>query len=107
MQEAISALESKYRCKLRRQKLERNRTLEKQEVGKGNLTSILSLNCSGLNGKLQEINVFLDRVKPDVVCLQETHRVARERTTYLPGYVNFEAPMEEGGLDLLMAIRKA
>lgn len=70
-----------------------------------NLT-VLTLNINRMNGRKEELAVLLSRLKPDIICLQETHVGSSEKKTYIPGYITFEVPEGNDGLGLLVGYRK-
>ncbi|EJW01356.1 hypothetical protein EDEG_04010, partial [Edhazardia aedis USNM 41457] len=94
-------------CSLKRKHLKRNHVLESL-VNTYNKTpsTILTLNCNGLDTKVEEVNILLDRFRPDVVCLQETRRHSPAKHLFINGY-NVVEHHAGPGLGLLMGIRKS
>lgn len=85
-----------------------NHTIESQDVdsdGSRNLT-VLTLNMNRMEGRKEELAVMLSKLKPDIICLQETHVGSSEKKTWLPGYITFEVPEGNNGLGLLVGHRR-
>ena len=66
----------------------------------------MTLDINGIAGKLEELHVLLEIDKPDVICLQETKRVATGSKLHINGYNIYEVPSEGTGLGLLIGFRK-
>jgi exonuclease III len=93
-------------CAFKEQFLKRNRELENSVKEDSKLMSILSLNINGINNKIEELNLLLNRYNPDVVCIQETKRRGYEKRLFLNSYSVIEVPAENNSLGMLLGVKK-
>ena len=84
--------------------MKRNAELETQE---GNIedTSVLTFNINKLRKKHEELAYNLNKHRPTIVCLQETHVQANDRSTYIHGYRIEEVRAGDSGNGLITAVR--
>lgn len=76
-------LEKILSCTFKKQSLKRNLQLENTSKGDKDLLTIMSLNTNGINNKIEELHIFLNRLDPVIRCLQETNRLEFKRRVFL------------------------
>ena len=69
-------------------------------------TTIVSLNINKIKNKAEELNYYLNVYRPTVICLQETGNILDSNNTHLSGYRTLEVKRQNGGLGLIIGIRK-
>lgn len=63
-------------------------------------------NINGLKGKYNELLLLIQRRKPDTICLQETKKLANDKSIHVNGYIVHEVPVDGTGLGLAIGMRK-
>ena len=102
----LGALKEELAIVPREQSLKRRPDLEASQHSDSRVSSIMTLNINGVKGKYAELQMLLERDRPDVVCLQETLRKASEKSLHLNGYIVNEVTADDTGQGLLMGFRK-
>ena len=69
-------------------------------------TTILSLNINRIKNKIEELNYYLNDSRPTVICLQETGNKMEDKNSFIEGYKTAEMKAGNGGLGLLIGVRK-
>ena len=54
-----------------------------------NRIKIVSWNSQGLNSKQIELKKYIERNRPDVICIQEAHQLYIDRPFQIPGYQSY------------------
>ena len=104
--DGIIKIAKKLKAIPREQSLKRRPDLEMRSNSqlKNNL-QILSLNINGIKSKYYELALMLQRLKPDIICLQETKIKGLKKKTHINGYVIHEVPAGGTSRGLLMGFR--
>lgn len=96
-------------CTFKLQEAKRNPELElrlKEKAVLESKLSVITLNVNGFKSRAEELALMLAKHKPDLLCLQETHRKVDQKPLFVPGYSIFEVCAAERGLGLLVGIRR-
>ena len=101
----VDMIAGKLNAKAKEQLLKRRPDLELVSGVTKHISKVMTLNINGITGKLEELQMLLERNKPDVICLQETKRVVNGKKLHINGYIIYEVPAEDSGLGLLMGLR--
>lgn len=77
-QHCLDMLAKVLKCTFKEQNPARNPAFEAVLKEKDELNenlSLMSLNINGIRGKEEELSLVLGKHRPDLLCLQETHRM--------------------------------
>lgn len=103
----IKKVSRKYQVRLKEQSLERRYDwIVSREITDTRMLTVFSLNINRRQGRIEELSLLLSRLKPDIICLQETHVRTDMRKTYIPGYITLDIPMHGDGLGMVIGYRK-
>ena len=89
------------------QLLKRRPDLESQPKKENDLSSVMTLNINGINGKYHELLLLLEQRKPDIICLQETKKMISDKRIYINGYILHEVHASSTSSGLAIGLRKS
>lgn len=107
IKDAILRLRILLEAKVKRLKLTANKDLKSKPRDRNvENTTILTFNINHIQNKIEELNLKLNFFRPTIICLQETGMTDGSKNIHINGYRTIESKAKDGGLGLLIGIRK-